>query len=100
MDFLVALLAHRDLFPVQRTHDRREACRLLGPHLADVADVMHLHAVLTPADEAGELELGPRAQAPLPRQAVDVRRARPERRRVLAPVGVLAEGDFAGTPAG
>src|SRR5215831_18104451 len=88
VDLTVALPADGHLFPVLESHQPGEPADGFASHLADVADVMHLHPNRLFADDAWVAQAGPRPESDVHVQWVRMLPPRQECCRVPGPVGV------------
>ena len=87
VDLTVALPADGHLLPVLESHQPGEPADGFASHLADVADVVHLHPDRRFADDAWVAQAGPRPESDVRLQRVGMFPSRQERRRVPGPVG-------------
>ena len=72
MDLTVALPADGHLLPVLESHQPGEPADEFASHLADVADVVHLHPDRRFADDAWVAQAGPRPESDVRLQRVGI----------------------------
>ncbi len=94
VDLTVALPADGHLLSVLESHQPGKPADGFAPHLADVADVVHLHPDGRFADDAWVAQAGPRPESDVRLQRVGMFPSRQERRRVPSPVGVAGQTHF------